>query len=236
MAKKARKQLIIFAEEISENVMSTLIYNNKKKIVEACGISVPAHGEAGKQALKQITEVTKSYPFTQFSDRKITEIEWEDFGKVRRIEIDKFETKIESISQEEENVNAIIMVGGVTETVMLEKYDLIVDALNSGKSAKKDGVVPGGGVAMWKLAELLEQYRGEGEAGVKILAEVLKVPRKKLTQFVDPDKQPLSGTEWEGFDVRNQKKVDMFEAGIVDSLNVTKSTLIDAISLCSVLI
>lgn len=78
--------------------MSTLIYNNKKKIVEACGISVPAHGEAGKQALKQITLVTKSYPFTQFSDRKITEIEWEDFGKVRRIEIDKFETKIESIS------------------------------------------------------------------------------------------------------------------------------------------
>ena len=55
MAKKARKQLIIFAEEISESVMSTLIYNNKKKIVEACGISVPAHGEAGKQALKQIT-------------------------------------------------------------------------------------------------------------------------------------------------------------------------------------
>lgn len=128
------------------------------------------------------------------------------------------------------------MVGGVTETVMLEKYDLIVDALNSGKSAKKDGVVPGGGVAMWRLAELLEQYRGEGEAGVKILAEVLKVPRKKLTQFVDPDKQPLSGTEWEGFDVRSQKKVDMFEAGIVDSLNVAKSTLIDAISLCSVLI
>lgn len=44
LTKKARKQLVIFAENISQSVMSTLIYNNQKKIIEVCGISVPAYG------------------------------------------------------------------------------------------------------------------------------------------------------------------------------------------------
>lgn len=44
------------------------------------------------------------------------------------------------------------MVGGPNQTVMLENYDHIVDALNSTKSAMKDGVVAGGGVTFWRLS------------------------------------------------------------------------------------
>lgn len=44
------------------------------------------------------------------------------------------------------------MVGGPNQTVMLENYDHIVDALNSAKSAMKDGVVAGGGVTFWRLS------------------------------------------------------------------------------------
>ena len=39
-------------------------------------------------------------------------------------------------------------------------YDKIVDALNSVKTAKKHGVVAGGGITYWRLAELLELYEG----------------------------------------------------------------------------
>ena len=38
---------------------------------------------------------------------------------------------------------------------MLENYDKIVDALNSAKSAKKNGIVAGGGITFWKMAQLL---------------------------------------------------------------------------------
>ena len=51
MAKKARKQLLVFASEISDSVMSTFIYNNKKKIVEVCGIRVPLYGDEGIRSL-----------------------------------------------------------------------------------------------------------------------------------------------------------------------------------------
>jgi len=41
-----------------------------------------------------------------------------------------------------------IQVGGGTDAERGEEYDLIVDALNSAKSAMKHGVLPGGGVAL----------------------------------------------------------------------------------------
>lgn len=46
---------------------------------------------------------------------------------------------------------------------MLENYDHLVDALNSVTTAKKEGVVAGGGITYWRMAELLSSYEGEGE-------------------------------------------------------------------------
>lgn len=56
--------------------------------------------------------------------------------------------------------NAVIYAGGSTEAVGLEIYDKIVDALNSVQTSKKHGVVAGGGVTYWRMADLLEQYEG----------------------------------------------------------------------------
>lgn len=54
-------------------------------------------------------------------------------------------------------------------------------------------------------------------------------------QFIPLENKPLSGKDWEGYDLKNEKTIDMFEAGIVDSLTVAKSVIIDALSLCTVL-
>lgn len=55
-------------------------------------------------------------------------------------------------------------------------------------------------------------------------------------QYIPSEKKPLSGSEWEGYDLKKEKIVDMFEAGIVDSVNVAKSVIIDSLSLCTVLV
>lgn len=49
-----------------------------------------------------------------------------------------------------------IQVGGGTDTERGEEYDLIIDALNSAKSAMRYGVLPGGGVALYQAAKTLE--------------------------------------------------------------------------------
>lgn len=55
-------------------------------------------------------------------------------------------------------------------------------------------------------------------------------------QYIPGEKNPLSGSVWEGYDLKRGKIVDMFEAGIVDSVNVAKSVIIDSLSLCTVLV
>lgn len=44
---------------------------------------------------------------------------------------------------------AEVQIGGSTDVERGEERDLIVDALNSAKSAMQYGVLPGGGVALY---------------------------------------------------------------------------------------
>lgn len=48
-------------------------------------------------------------------------------------------------------------MGGGTDAERGEEYDLIIDALNSAKSAMKYGVLPGGGVALYNAAKVLNE-------------------------------------------------------------------------------
>lgn len=87
--------------------------------------------------------------------------------------MDEFETTVFG-KADQEVTNAVIYAGGSTEQVILEVYDKIIDALNSVQTAKKHGVVAGGGVTYWRMAQMLEQYQGENAIGVKILSKALK--------------------------------------------------------------
>lgn len=117
--------------------------------------------------------------------------------------MDQFETKIEVSNKDKtKSIEAVIMVGGPNETVLLENYDHIIDALNSAKTAMRDGIIAGGGVTFWRLSELLGMYSGEGEDGVKVLAEALRQPRIKLMQHIPAEKRPLSGELWHGYDLK----------------------------------
>lgn len=91
MAKKARKQVMIFSEKVGQNVIGTLIYNKRKNIVECCAIDIPPMGTVGAKYLDMIAESTGSFMFDQFT-KPIEEIEWEDIGKAIKITVDEFET------------------------------------------------------------------------------------------------------------------------------------------------
>ena len=64
----------------------------------------------------------------------------------------------------------------------MEIHDKVVDALNSVQTAKKHGVVAGGGVTYWRLADLLDSYEGEGKGGVQLLGRALRSPRRRLVE------------------------------------------------------
>ena len=131
---------------------------------------------------------------------------------------------------------AIIHVGGNTETEMKEKKDRVDDALHATKAAIEEGIVPGGGVALLYASSGL----GGKTTGARIVIEACSKPFNQILVNAGFDKvkgQILadnltnSGNDaWAGFDIKNDKVVNMKEAGIIDPTKVARTALENAAS------
>lgn len=139
---------------------------------------------------------------------------------------------------------AILNVGGATELEMKEKKERVLDSVAATKAAIEEGIVPGGGVALLRARKALEikQLEGDDErVGVKILFEALGIPIRQILKnsgveegFVR-DVEKLEDKE-KGYNVLNNQIVNMFEAGIVDPVKVTRTALQNAVSTASVIL
>ena len=89
-AKKMRKPLVVFAEDISESVCSMLFYNHKKGIVQSCPVRVPQRGSVSSGYLPEIARITQAYLFGDFSEVSLDKISYEHFGKCTSIVVDEF--------------------------------------------------------------------------------------------------------------------------------------------------
>ncbi len=128
---------------------------------------------------------------------------------------------------------AIINVGADTEVELKEKQDRVDDAVQAVKAAKKEGVLPGGGSALYYLAKNNNFTAGSAGkvAGWMIFLESLKSPFTKILSNagLDPDDYTLS--KWgEGVDVIDGEVKDMRRVGIIDPVLVTKEALKNAVS------
>ena len=135
---------------------------------------------------------------------------------------------------------AIINVGADTEVELKEKQDRVDDAVQAVKAAKKEGILPGGGSALYWVScnGTFTGHAGE-IAGYEILKKALRAPLLKIIGngglvIADP---VLSGLKWgEGIDVIDGKVKDMRKAGIIDPLLVTKSALRNAVSVATTIL
>ena len=141
---------------------------------------------------------------------------------------------------------AVIEVGASSEVEMREKKLRIEDALNATKAAVKEGIVAGGGVALLKAyVNLTKEDRVAGpnadfEVGYNIVINTLDAPIKQIAENAGVDGSVvafniLSGNA-EGYDALTDSYVNMFEAGILDPTTVTKTALINAGSVASMLL
>lgn len=136
---------------------------------------------------------------------------------------------------------AKIGVGGATELEIKEKYDRIEDALNAARAAIEEGVVPGGGTALLRIARSLET-RTAKDVGKEILARALQAPFRQIlenigateSQIEDIAISVLENNECV-YDARDKKIKNALEAGIIDPVKVTRTALENAVSIASLL-
>jgi chaperonin GroEL len=121
---------------------------------------------------------------------------------------------------------SIIKVGSIIESELQEKIDRVDDAVCAVRSAKEEGVLPGGGVALMEASLFLSIS--------DIAKNPLKAPFIKLLENASVDAMKINTDFFTkknfGYDVKNFCEVDMFEAGIVDSTKAIKHALINAVS------
>lgn len=138
----------------------------------------------------------------------------------------------------------IIQVGAATKMELGEKKDRIDDSLHATKAAIADGVVPGGGVALIRVKERLKNLKGandEQSAGIQIVLRALEEPLRQIAFNAgdSPDvvvNKVVEGGDDFGYDAANSVFGHMFDIGIVDPTNVTKTALINAASVAGLLI
>ena len=143
---------------------------------------------------------------------------------------------------------AVIRVGATTETELKEKKFRIEDAVNATRAALDEGIVAGGGVALFEASKELSQKAikgvsevGDEAKGVAIIKSVLEKPLRAIAENSGKDSNEVVSKVFAlepgmGFNAATGEYVDMFKEGIIDPLKVVKATLVNAVSVASLIL
>ena len=126
----------------------------------------------------------------------------------------------------------VVKVGAGSKVELKEKKDRVEDAIYATKAALREGIIPGGGSALYWASQKISP----ANAGEEILLEAIKSPMATILDNAGLSGVKCEGEDYCGIDVISGECVDMIEAGVVDPVLVTKSALKNAVSVVSTII
>jgi chaperonin GroEL len=135
---------------------------------------------------------------------------------------------------------AVIKVGAATEPELKDKKLRLEDALNATRAAVEEGIIAGGGTAQAKASKKLEarlsEFEGEERLGAEIIVTALRKPIQQIANNagfsgeVVLERVLSEKDENIGFNAGIGQYVNMFDAGIVDPVKVSRASLQNAVS------
>lgn len=158
------------------------------------------------------------------------------------IERDKIKERLSKLS----GGTAILLAGGATPVEQKRRLHLIEDAIHAARAAIAEGVVPGGGLALLRVANELDELassRTEGDVrrGVQLLQRALQQPMHHIAANcgLDPEvvkRKTLDAKPGVGLDARSGRFVDLVAAGVIDPVKVTYSAVRNAASVAGLIL
>ncbi len=140
---------------------------------------------------------------------------------------------------------AVIRVGAPSEAEMKARTEAFEDAISATKAAVEEGIVPGGGLALLRAIQAVEEEseRAEGDerTGILVLRRALEGPARRIAENSGVDggvvvDRMRAGTGGFGFDAARREYVDLLEAGIIDPTKVVRVALENAVSVAGTLL
>jgi chaperonin GroEL (HSP60 family) len=207
-------------------------------------------GQADKViAGKNQTVIIKNNQLTKDIENRIKELKEQQENTEIVADREFINERIASLSG---SIGAIY-VGGNSDVEQKEKYDRVEDAVCAVRSALEEGIVRGGGSALFYIGEYLEIQRYKGKPQEEfddedvadvILGHAMCIPFFQILEnaginFRDANtilvKSHKKGKDY-GYDVKNEKYGDMFKMGVVDPLKVTRLALLNAVSVATTIL
>lgn len=209
-------------EEIDEN-----FYGYAKRVVINKDMTTILEGNINQAVVNERVELLKS----------LLEIEESDYNR-------------EKINERLGKLNGgvgLIKIGASTDTELKEKRYRFEDALNATRAAIEEGIVPGGGSCLLRIADLLETHTEVDERdtdevkGLRILAWAIQAPFRQICVNGGYSPDVFSKTILEhnlpvGLDAKYGDVCDLFERGVIDPAKVTKTALTNAVSIASLVL
>ncbi|MZI93058.1 chaperonin GroEL [Vibrio sp. CAIM 722] len=139
---------------------------------------------------------------------------------------------------------AVIKIGAATEVEMKEKKDRVDDALNATRAAVEEGIIPGGGVALAKIAKSLTHLTGDNQeqnVGIRVALRAMEEPLRQIAINAGDEGSVVANKVAEGganfgYNAATGEYGDMLEQGIIDPAKVTRSALQFAASVAGLMI
>lgn len=150
---------------------------------------------------------------------------------------------------------AVIKVGGSTEVEILEKKDRVEDAVNATMAATQEGIVPGGGAALFYAAQAIKMMLQTGKfkvqhedvaAGIKLVANVCEYPLRTIVLNTGRSAEVVANELAKQYKVSPDFRVgynaaidtftDLIEEGIIDPVKVTRYALEHAVSVVGLML
>lgn len=139
---------------------------------------------------------------------------------------------------------AVLKIGAATEVEMKEKKARVEDALHATRAAVEEGIVPGGGVALIRVANALDKIKGDNEdqkIGVDIIRKAIESPLRQIVENAGIEASVVineikKNKDDYGFNALTEEYQNLIKAGVIDPTKVTRVALENAASVASMLL
>lgn len=236
-----------FGEKRKEILEDIAIITGATVISEELGLnlenlSLSDLGQAKKiEVFKEKTIIIDGAGIPYDISQRIKDLSYQINNSESQYEKEKLQERLSKLS----NGIAIIRVGAATEIEMKEKKARVEDALHATRAAIEEGIVPGGGIALLKVKNLIKNLKFENEdqnAGIKIVLKAMEEPLKQILINGGEEISLIitnilnSNNINYGYDIFNRKFSDLIESGIIDPTKVTRTALQNAGSIAGLLL
>ncbi|ASS47065.1 Heat shock protein 60 family chaperone GroEL [Candidatus Nasuia deltocephalinicola] len=236
-----------FGEKRKEILEDIAIITGATVITEEIGlilenVSLSDLGQAKKiEIFKEKTIIIDGAGIPHDISKRIKDLNNQIINSESQYDKEKIQERLSKLS----NGIAIIRVGAATEIEMKEKKARVEDALHATRAAIEEGIVPGGGVTLLRIKNIIKDLKYENEdqnIGVKIVLKAMEEPIKQilinggeeisliLTNILNSNNINY------GYDISERKFSDLIDSGIIDPTKVTRTALQNAGSIASLIL